>query len=133
MAEKYLGTLGIFQHCGGAGSPVGRADSSGLDCTYWKACRRRRVSSTLRPTQQVVDGGVNNHTVGIDQVQATQCLAFVIQDVESVADLFVEVSDQGIVDVTDTTLVAGLNPGQVAVLLSTETPRISQFLLEKSA
>ena len=60
---------------------------------------------------------MNNHTVRIDQVQATQCLAFVIEDVESGADPLVEVSDQGIVDVTDTTLVAGgLNPGQVAVL-----------------
>ena len=66
---------------------------------------------------QVVDGGVNNHTVRIDQVQATQCLAFVIEDVESVADLLVEVSDQGIVDVAQTALIAGsLNPGQMAEL-----------------
>ncbi len=60
---------------------------------------------------------MNNHPIGVDQIQTTQCLAFLVKDVEGVTDLLVQVGDEGIVDITDTTLIPrGLDPGQVAVL-----------------
>ena len=61
---------------------------------------------------------MHDHAIGIDDEQATQGNTLsVIKNVVGRRDLFLQVRDQGIVDVAKTTLVTSrLNPGQMAEL-----------------
>ena len=67
---------------------------------------------------QVVDRAVHDCAIGIDDEEAAQGHSgFVVEDVIGAGDLFLQVGNQGVVDVTNTTVFAlGLNPGQVAEL-----------------
>ncbi len=55
MAEKYsLEPLGSSSMVAEPGVQLAGQTSSGLDWTYWNACRRRRVSSTFLPTGRLL-------------------------------------------------------------------------------
>ena len=67
---------------------------------------------------QVVDGGVHDHAIGIDDEQtAKRNAGFVVEDVVSRRDFLLQVSYEGVGDIAKSALIArGLNPGQVAEL-----------------
>ena len=66
---------------------------------------------------EVVDGRVLNDTLPVDDEQSTEGDSIVRKHIIGGRDLLLEIGDESVVDVTDSTLVPrGLDPGQVAKL-----------------
>ena len=116
--EELLASHGIRLHGLLAGSPVGGADLIGMGLHVLECLENAERLVNVTANGEVVDRGVHDHTLGIDDEQAAQRNTFlVVQHVVGASDLFLEISDQRVVDVAETTLVAGcLNPGEVAEL-----------------
>ena len=116
--EILLGTNRIRLHGLFARSPVGGADLIRVGLNVLEGLKNTQGFVNVPANRQVVDGGVHDHTIRIDDEQATQSHAFrIIKNVVSGCDFFFQVGNQGIGDVAKTTLIAwGLDPGEVAEL-----------------
>jgi len=115
--EILLASLGIFQHCFITRCPVGRTDFIRIGFNVLVGLKNTKRLVDVASNRSLVDRHVHHHPLGVDDEQAAIRLAVFVEDVVSGADLTLEVGDERIVDIADTTLVArGLDPGQVAVL-----------------
>ena len=74
--------------------------SSGLDCTYG-GLQNAQGFINVAANRQAVDGGVHNHTIGVDDEQTTQrnTLSF-IENVVGRGDFLLQVGNEGIVDIS---------------------------------
>ena len=124
-----IGLHGLF-----ARSPVSRADLVRVGLHVLEGLQNPQGFINVTTHGQVVDRGVHDDAIGIDDEQATQGDTLsIIEDVVSRRNFLLQVSDEGIVNVTQATLIACcLNPSQVAELAVYGTPSTSVFLLEKS-
>jgi len=52
-----------------ARGPVGGADLTGVSRTYWKACSTRQKFHDVATNRKIVDGGVLDDAIGIDDEQ----------------------------------------------------------------
>ena len=116
--EILLGAFGIGLHGFFARSPVGRADFIRIGLHILEGLQNPQRFINIATHGQVVDRGVHDHAIGIDDEQTAQGDTLsVIEDVVGRRDLLLQVSDEGIVDIAQATLIAGsLNPSQVAEL-----------------
>ena len=116
--EELFAADGVWLHGLLARSPVSGANLIGMGLHVLEGLQNAQGLINVAAHGQVVDGGVHDHTIGIDDEQAAKGDAFcVVQNVVGGCDLFLEVSNQGIVDVAQAALVTrGLDPGQVAEL-----------------
>ena len=116
--EELLAADGVRLHGLLAGSPVGGANLIGMGLHVLEGLQHAQGFIHVAAHGQVVDGGVHDHTIGIDDEQATQSDASVlVEHVVSRSDLFLEVGNEGVSDVAQAALVAGgLDPGEVAEL-----------------
>jgi len=108
-----IGLHGLF-----ARSPVSGADLVRVGLHVLEGLQNPQGFINVTTHGQVVDRGVHDDAIGIDDEQATQGDTLsVIEDVVSRRNFLLQVSDEGIVDVTQATLIACcLNPSQVAEL-----------------
>ena len=116
--EILLGALGIRLHGLFTRSPVGRANLVRIGLHVLEGLQNTQGFINVAAHGQIVDRGVHDHTIGIDDEQPAQSNTLsVIKDVVGGGDFLLQVSDEGIVDVAQATLIARcLNPSQVAEL-----------------
>ena len=70
--EVLLGTLGIRLHGLFTRSPVGRANLVGVGLHVLEGLQNPKSLIHVAANRQVVDGGVHDHTIGVDDEQAAQ-------------------------------------------------------------
>ena len=116
--EVLLGTLGVRLHGLFTRSPVGRANLVGVGLHVLEGLQNAKGFINVPSHRQVVDGGVHDHTVGVDDEQTTQGNTLsLVENVVGRRDFLLQVGNEGIVDIAQATLIArGLDPGQVAEL-----------------
>lgn len=133
--EVLLGTLGVRLHGLFARSPVGRANLVGVGLHVLEGLQNAQGFINVPSHRQVVDGGVHDHTVRVDDEQTTQGNTLsLVENVVGRGDFLLQVGNEGIVDIAQATLIARVwIQARWLNWLSTETPSTSVFLLEKSA
>ena len=98
--EVFLGTLGIRLHGLFTRSPVGRANLIWVGLHVLEGLQNPQGLIHVAANRQVVDGGMHDHTIGVDDEQTTQGNTLsVIENVVGRGDFLLQVGNEGIVDI----------------------------------
>ena len=116
--EELFAADGVWLHGLLARSPVSGANLIGMGLHVLECLQHTQGLINVPAHRQVVDGGVHDHAIRIDDEQAAQGdTGFVIKHVVGRSNLFLEISNERVGDVAKATLIAGgLDPGEVAEL-----------------
>ncbi len=112
-SKKLFASLGIRLHCLLAWCPVSRTDLIRVGLHVLECLKHTQSLVNIPADRQVVDCGVHDHTLRVDNEQSTQGYAFcVVENVVSSGDFLLQVRNQRIVDIADAALISCcLNPG----------------------
>ena len=116
--EELFAADGVWLHGLLARSPVSGANLIGMGLHVLEGLQNAKGFINVPSHRQVVDGGVHDHTVRVDDEQTTQGNTLsLVENVVGRGDFLLQVGNEGIVDIAQATLIArGLDPGQVAEL-----------------
>ena len=105
-SEEVLASHGVGVHGALAGCPVGGANLIGVGFHMLERLQHTQGFLHVAAHRQVVDGGVLDHTLRVDDEQTAQGNAFgFVEDVVGTGNLLLEVSNQWIGDIAKACLL----------------------------